>query len=89
MTGVMRERIRRGEKFLGMAQHPDPLIRAAKKARKESWTGQLEELLEQRSKWLRRQTIANNKLAEVEYDIRELARILAGEADGKGVRDDK
>lgn len=58
----------------------DPLIRAARKARREfahTPLGRLQALCSLRSKWKRRKTIAFNKLEEIEDEIDSLATELA------------
>lgn len=69
-------------KRLAMAQ--DPVIVAAKKAYRESRTFQIDKLIEERSRWSRKQTIASNKLDEVNKQIALLCEELAKEIDGKG-----
>lgn len=69
-----------GTKVLNM--ETDPLIRATKKAYKNSATGKLEALYAERSRWSRKQTIARNKLAEVDAKIAQAALELAKQIDG-------
>jgi len=58
----------------------DPLVASVKRVRRE-WRktppGKLQSLLDEQSKWKRRQTIADNKLAQVRKEIECLARELA------------
>jgi hypothetical protein len=68
------------QKPLAMAQ--DPLIVAAKKAYRASATFQVDKLYKERSRWLRKQTIARNKLAEVDSQIERLLVSMAKTADG-------
>lgn len=66
-----------GHSFKGLEMINDPLAKAVKKAYRSSDLFRLEKLLAEESKWKRRQTIANNKLAEVRYQINEFARQLS------------
>ena len=58
----------------GIAMKTEPLIRATRKAYKASPRSDLDRLLAEKRKWSRRLTIAQNKLAEVQTDIEEMAR---------------
>lgn len=69
-------------KKLQMSQHPDPLVRATRKAYRSSQTRQLDLLVEQRSKWLGRRTRAINKLDWIERQIRELCAKLIADKEG-------
>lgn len=60
----------------------DPLVRAVKKAYRESNVGQFEALVKEHSKWRRRENIARNKRLSVYADIEEFALRLAKETDG-------
>ena len=60
---------------LKMAQ--DPLIAAAKKAYRASDVYKIDKLLEEESRWKRKQTIARNKVEEVREKISKLAKELA------------
>jgi len=53
------------------------MVRATKLARRSTSLGRIEALLAQRTKWLRRRTIAVNQLDAVESLIRELGQQLA------------
>jgi len=55
----------------------EPLIRASKKALRESSVGKLDALLAEQSFWKRRETIARNKLAELRGEIETFAKELA------------
>lgn len=63
-------------------ERQDPLIRAAKKAYRSSLTGKLDGLFAERSRWLRKQTIASNKLLVVENDIRMMLVMLVKQIEG-------
>jgi len=52
----------------------EPLIRATRKAYKDSPRSELDRLIAEKRKWSRRLTIAQNKLGEVQTDIEEMAR---------------
>lgn len=60
----------------------DPLHRQLKKARRNSPFGKLEALLAEESRWKRKRTIAENKLAAVRSNINQLARAHALELSG-------
>lgn len=62
----------------------DLLVRAVKKAWRESKTGELGRLLVLRTRWARKATIATNKLAKVDEMIRELCAKLAATIDKGG-----
>lgn len=66
----------------------DPLVKAVKKARKESVWGQLEVLLRKRSKYQARITRAEKEVHYLDEDIKNFARQLASEADLAGVKGD-
>lgn len=63
----------------------EPLITAAKKAYRGSYTGQFDRLMRERSRWLRKQTIATNKLDKVDEQIRALCLDFAAKCDGAQV----
>lgn len=52
----------------------DPMVKAVKKAYRSSFQFQLDQLLAKRSYWQRKETLAANKLADVEKEIREFAQ---------------
>lgn len=60
----------------------DPLVRAMKAAYRKSWSYKLDRLQKERSRWLRKQSIATNKLLQVDSMMRELAGIMAMHLDG-------
>lgn len=62
--------------------HRDPLIKAARKAYRESATGELDALLADRSRWSRKLTIAQNKLEAANFAIIRFCKDLANEKDG-------
>jgi hypothetical protein len=66
----------------------DPLVKAVKKARRESAFGQLEKLLHEEGKWKRKTTIASNKLREVRDELNAMAVQLARDADSAGIKGD-
>lgn len=47
----------------------DPLVRAARKAYRESGLAEVDCLLNEQSRWQRKRTIADNKLADVRRRI--------------------
>jgi hypothetical protein len=55
------------------------LLRETKRARRKTKLGQLESLLAVRTQWQRKQTIATNKLAEVDARIRAFAVSMAND----------
>lgn len=55
----------------------DPLIKATKAAYRASEVFKLEQLLEEETRWKRKATIAQNKLADVRERINRLAKELA------------
>lgn len=65
----------------------DPMAKAMQKAYRASLTAKLDELLERRSKWSRRSTVAQNKLSEVETEIRELLCECVGKLDTPAVKE--
>lgn len=62
----------------------DPLQRSVKAAYRASVQGQLETLINERSRWKRKATIAHNKLAGIEAEIQAFVFVLALEADKAG-----
>lgn len=60
-----------------LAVKRDPLIVAARNAYRSSEVYKIDKLLAEQAKWKRRQTIADNKLAELRKRIDELAKELA------------
>jgi len=64
----------------------DPLVRAARKAYRETVQYQVDKLMAEQSRWLRKRTIANNKLGSIRYEIDPMLEELAKE---KGQADDK
>ena len=64
---------------LNMAQVTDPLARQIAKARKGNPVDELGKLLEEESRWKRKQTIARNKLADIQDRIRDFAMRAAAE----------
>jgi len=62
----------------------DPLQRSVKAAFEASVVGQFEALLAERSKWQRRLTIAQGKLAIANIEIARFAGVLSTEADAAG-----
>ncbi len=62
----------------------DPLVRAIRKARRESAFGQLEKLLKEEGRWKRKVTIATSKLKEARDQITQFAVQLARESEHPG-----
>lgn len=60
-----------------MSNGTDPLIRAARKAYRESELAKADALLNEQSRWLRKRTIAENKLADVRRRLDALLKELA------------
>lgn len=59
----------------------DPLVKATRKAYRESAVGQLETLLKEESRWKSKETLARNKLRAVGKRIADFARQLSKEND--------
>lgn len=62
----------------------DPLVKATRKAYRESAVGQLEALLKEERRWKSKETMASNKLRSVREDISKMCRQLARESDASG-----
>ena len=62
----------------------DPLVKATRKAYRDSAVGQFETLLKEESRWKRKETDASNKLREVREQINRFARQLSIESESKG-----
>jgi len=62
----------------------DPLVKATRKAYRDSAVGQFETLLKEESRWKRKETVASNKLREVREQINRFARQLSIESESKG-----
>lgn len=62
----------------------DPLVKAIRKARRDSAFGQLEKLLHEEGRWKRKVTLASNKLKEVRDQINLFAVQLARETEHPG-----
>lgn len=60
----------------------DPLVKATRKAYRESAVGQLEALLKEERRWKSKETMASNKLKAVRAKISICALQLARENDG-------
>lgn len=68
----------------------DPLVKATKKAYRESAVGQIESLLKEERRWKSKETMASNKLRSVRARITIIACQLARENDrsATGIRGD-
>ncbi len=62
----------------------DPLVKATRKAYRESAFGQFETLLKEESRWKRKETVASNKLRVVREQLNRFARQLAIESETRG-----
>ncbi len=66
----------------------DPLVKAVKKAYRESAVGQIETLLKEERRWKSKETMASNKLRAVRERIAKAALVLAKGADARGEQGD-
>lgn len=62
----------------------DPLIKEARKAYRESDVARVDKLMEEQSRWRRKVTIAENKLAQVRNSIDKLLREVTTPPGEKG-----
>ena len=74
------------DKPLQMKRPTDPLIRQMTAAYKASKRYQYDQLMKERAKWTRRETIARNKLTAVESEMDKLLADLLAEAEKGGAK---
>lgn len=63
------------------AAQNDPLVKAQRKAYRESAVGQLETVLKEMSRWKKKRTIAENKVKALQTKVALIGLQLAREAD--------
>jgi hypothetical protein len=73
-----------GKERTNVSAKTEPLIKAMRKEYRVSVSGAVDKLLNEERKWRRRETIAQNKLAEIREDLRRELQRLAAEADKVG-----
>ena len=90
LLAIMQNIVQNKGEFIPKEPLPrnDPLVKAVKKARRESAFGQVEKLLHEEGKWKRKATIANTKVRGIREEIRQIAVQMARELDSIGIKGD-